>query len=116
MNAKAGLGYTSSDLKLFETYQTYHCFYHTSKHKIMSNSLTNELLQLQKSRCAFKYAEMVDGYMKEVPARVGQTLNRPMDSIVKNISIVNRFRGKMLLNLERKLSISWNKLKRYAGS
>ncbi len=36
----------------------------------MTNSLTNELLQLQKSRCGLKYAEIVDDYMKEMPSRV----------------------------------------------
>jgi hypothetical protein len=41
----------------------------------MANSLTNELLQLQKSRCGFKYAEMVDDYMKEMPTKVSQSLN-----------------------------------------
>ncbi len=81
--------------------------------KVMANSLTNELLQLQKSRCGFKYAEMVDGYMKEMPAKVSQTLNRPLDSINKNITIINRYRGKMLYNLERRFYISWRKLKRY---
>ena len=79
----------------------------------MANSLTNELLQLQKSRCGFKYAEMVDDYMKEMPTRVTKTLNSPMDSITKNISIINRYRGKMLYNLERRFYISWRKLKRY---
>lgn len=82
----------------------------------MANSLTNELLQLQKSRCGFKYAEMVDDYVKEMPARVGKTLNRPIDSINKNISIINRYRGKMLYNLERRFYISWRKLKRYTKS
>jgi len=81
----------------------------------MASNLTNELLQLQKSRCGFKYAEMVDDYMKEMPTRVGNSLNRPMDSINKNISIINRYRGKMLYNLERRLYISWRKLKRYTG-
>lgn len=79
----------------------------------MANSLTNELLQLQKSRCGFKYAEIVDDYMKEMPTRVGKSLNRPMDSITKNISIINRYRGKMLYNLERRFYISLRKLKRY---
>ncbi len=81
----------------------------------MANSLTNELLQLQKSRCSFKYAEMVDDYMKEMPTKVGKTLTRPMNSINKNISIINRYRGKMLYNLERRFYISWRKLKRYTG-
>ena len=79
----------------------------------MANSLTNELLQLQKSRCGYKYAEIVDDYMKEMPTRVGKTLNRPINSINKNISIINRYRGKMLYNLERRFYISWRKLKRY---
>lgn len=77
----------------------------------MANNLSNELLQLQKSRCG--YAEMVDDYMKDMPSKVGQSLNRPMDSIHKNISIVNRYRGKMLYILERRFYISWRKLKRY---
>ncbi len=81
--------------------------------KVMANSLTNELFQLQKSRCGFKYAEMVDDYMKEMPTKVSQTLNRPLDSINKNIIIINRYRGKMLYNLERRFYISWRKLKRY---
>ncbi len=81
----------------------------------MANNLTNELLQLQKSRCGYKYAEMVDDYMKEMPTRVGNSLNRPIDSLNKNISIINRYRGKMLYNLERRFYISWRKLKRYTG-
>jgi len=81
----------------------------------MANNLVNELVQLQKSRCGFKYTDMVDDYMKEMPARVGQTLNRPMDSITKNITIINQYRGKMLYNLERRFYISWRKLKRYTG-
>ena len=77
----------------------------------MPSNLSNELLQLQKSRCG--YAEMVDDYMRDMPLKVGKTLNRPMDSINKKISIVNHYRGKMLYNLERRFYISWRKLKRY---
>lgn len=80
----------------------------------MANNLINELVQLQKSRCGFKYSDIVDDYMKEMPARVSQTLNRPIDSITKNISIINQYRGKMLYNLERRFYISWRKLKRYS--
>ncbi len=79
----------------------------------MATNLTNELLQLQKSRCGYKYAEMVDDYMREMPSKVGERLNRPMNSLNKNITIVNRYRGKMLYNLERKFFISWRKLKRF---
>ncbi|WP_411274338.1 hypothetical protein [Daejeonella sp.] len=82
----------------------------------MASNLSNELLQLQKSRCGYKYAEMVDDYMRDMPSKVGKTLNRPMDSINKNFSIVNRYRGKMLYNLERRFYISWRKLQRYTGS
>lgn len=78
----------------------------------MASNLTNELLQLQKSRSGYKYAEMVDDYMREIPAKVEKTLNRPMDSLNKNILIVNRYRGKMLYNLERRFYISLRKLKR----
>lgn len=87
-----------------------------TKMKVMANSLTNELLQLQKSRCGFKYVEMVDDYVKEIPTKVSQTLNRPLDSINKNITIINRYRGAMLYNLERRFSISWKKLRRYTRS
>lgn len=81
----------------------------------MANSLTNELLQLQKSRCGSKYAEIVDDYIKEMPAKVSQSLNRPLDSINKNMTIINRYRGKMLYNLERRFYISWRKLRRYTS-
>jgi hypothetical protein len=81
----------------------------------MANSLTNELLQLQKSRCGSKYAEIVDDYIKEMPAKVSQSLNRPLDSFNKNMTIINRYRGKMLYNLERRFYISWRKLKRYTS-
>lgn len=77
----------------------------------MPSNLSNELLQLQKSRCG--YSEMVDNYMRDMPSKVGKTLNRPLDSINKNVSIVNHYRGKMLLNLERRFYIAWRKLKRY---
>lgn len=82
----------------------------------MANSLTNELLQLQKSRCGNKYAEIVDDYMKDMPGRVSQTLNRPLNSINKNMSILNRYRGRMLYNLEKRFYTSWRKLKRYTNS
>ncbi len=79
----------------------------------MANSLTNELLQLQKSRCGNKYAEIVDDYMKDMPGRVSQTLNRPLNSINKNMSILNRYRGRMLYNLEKRFYTSWKRLKNY---
>ncbi|MHB1179299.1 MAG: hypothetical protein ACYCZO_13320 [Daejeonella sp.] len=79
----------------------------------MANSLTNELLQLQKSRCGNKYAEIVDDYMKDMPERVTQTLNRPLNSINKNISILTRYRGRMLYNLEKRFYTSWKRLKKY---
>lgn len=80
----------------------------------MANSLTNELLQLQKSRCGSKYADIVDDYMKDVPGRVSQTLVRPMNSINKNISILARYRGRMLYNLEKRFNASWKRLKNYS--
>ena len=79
----------------------------------MANSLTNELLQLQKSRCQFKYAEVVDDYIKEMPEKVSQTLNRPMSSINENITMLKRYRGKMLYNLERRFYSSWKKVMNY---
>lgn len=77
----------------------------------MANSLTNELLQLQRSRCGFKYAEVVDDYVKEVPGRVGRSLNRPISSINKNMLILNRYRGRMLYSLEKRFYATWKRLK-----
>jgi len=80
----------------------------------MANSLTNELLQLQKSRCGSKYSDIVDDYMKDMPGRVSQTLIRPLNSIHKNISILTRYRGRMLYNLEKRFYTSWKRLKNYS--
>jgi hypothetical protein len=80
----------------------------------MANSLTNELLQLQKSRCGSKYSDIVDDYMKDMPGRVSQTLIRPLNSINKNISILTRYRGIMLYNLEKRFYTSWKRLKNYS--
>ena len=80
----------------------------------MANSLTNELLQLQKSRCGSKYADIVDDYIKYMPGRVSQTLIRPLNSINKNISILTRYRGRMLYNLEKRFYTSWKRLKNYS--
>ena len=33
---------------------------------IMDKSLTNELLQLQRSRCGFKYADFLDDYVEKI--------------------------------------------------
>jgi len=79
----------------------------------MATNLTNELLQLQKSRCGRKYAEIVDDYMKDMPGRVSQTFNRPLNSINKNISILTRYRGRMLYSLEKRFYTSWKRLKSY---
>lgn len=73
----------------------------------MANSLTNELLQLQKSRRAFKYADDVNDYIREMPAKVGRSLTTPLDSI----DILNRYRGKMLYALEKRMFSTWRRIK-----
>lgn len=79
----------------------------------MDKSLTNELLQLQRSRCGFKYAGLLDDYVKEIPERVSNTINRPLNSISKNISILTRYHGRMLYSLEKRFYSSWKRLIKY---
>ena len=79
----------------------------------MDRSLTNELLQLQKSRCGFKYADLVDDYVKDIPNMVSRSINRPINSINKNISILTGYRGRMLYSLERRFYASLRRLRKY---
>ncbi len=79
----------------------------------MDNSLANELLQLQKSRSGFKYVDLVDDYVKDIPDRVSKSMNRPIHSFNKNIMILNRYRGRMLYNLEKRFYASLRKLRTY---
>lgn len=78
----------------------------------MNNSLTNELLQVQLSRSGAKYADLVNEYMTEIPSRVGRSVKKPLSRFGRNMSILNRYRGVMLYNLERKFSSSLRKLRR----
>lgn len=79
----------------------------------MDNSLTNELLQLQKSRCGLKYIEIVDDYVKDIPRRVSKSITRPINSLNKNISILTKYEGRMLYSLERRFFASLRRLRRY---
>ncbi len=78
----------------------------------MADSLTNELIQLQKSRSGFKYSDGVENYVKDIPGKLGKTINRPLRSINRNMLILARYRGKMLFDLERRFYASWRKIKK----
>lgn len=67
----------------------------------MDRSLSDELLQLQRSRCGLKYAEYMDVYVRDIPERVSNSIKRPIRSINKRFSILARYRGRMLYNLEK---------------
>lgn len=80
----------------------------------MDTSLRNELLQVQLSRCGNKYTDMVNDYMSEIPSKMGKTVKRPFSSISRNISILSRYRGIMLYNLEKKFTSSLSRIRRYS--
>ena len=79
----------------------------------MDKSLTNELLQLQRSRCGFKYVDLLNDYMMDIPERVSHTIIKPFNSINKNISILTRYRGLMLYNLEKRFYTSLKRFRKY---
>jgi len=78
----------------------------------MDSNLTNELLQLQKSRSGYKYSDVVED-VKEIHGKMEDSIRRPLNSFSKNMEIISRYRGIMLYNLEKKFYASIAKLRKF---
>ncbi len=78
----------------------------------MTKNLTNELLQLQKSRCGIRYRDIINDFT-DIPQRVSKTINRPVNSLSRNIAFLNRYQGIMLYHLEKRFYSSLRKLRSY---